>query len=133
MDETSGFHQQTPLFTKRESNIGEQRNREVPADTEIESEKSSEQKKLSERSDFTICPKVHWLMKRKLFFQYQVITPDVLSQAINPDDMLAFMQDMLMICVNNLDEIRVKLERSLRIPIDETKVEPDCGQQMAFF
>ena len=81
--------------------------------------------KLSERSDFALGPKVYWPMKRKLSNQHQVIIPDVLY-----DDMLAFMQDKLMVPVNNLDEIRVKPELSLRTPLDETKMEPDCDQQM---
>ena len=36
-----------------------------------------------------------------------------------------------MVSVNNLDETRVKLERCLRTPLDETKMEPYHDQQMA--
>ena len=46
--------------------------------------------------------------------------------------MLITMQDQTIVLVTNPDEIRVKLERSLRTPLDETKIEPDCDQQMAF-
>ena len=55
---SQAFFKRFPFFTKRESNIGEQRKCEVPAGTKIESEKSCEQKKPSERSDFTLCTKV---------------------------------------------------------------------------
>ena len=65
-------------------------------------------------------------MIRKLSTQNQVIIPDVL-----PDDMLGFRQDRTMVLVNNLYETRVKPERCLRTPLDETKMGPFHGQQMA--
>ena len=34
--------------------------------------------------------------------------------------------------MNNLDENCLKPERSLLIPLDETKMEPACDQQKAF-
>ena len=36
-----------------------------------------------------------------------------------------------MVAVKNLEESRVKPERNLRTPLDETKMEPECDQQMA--
>ena len=81
---------------------------------------------LSDKSDITLGPKVHCPMTSKLSIQNQVILPDVLS-----DDKLAFMQDRTMMPVVNLDETCVKLERCLRIPLDETMMDPYCEQHMA--
>ena len=64
-------------------------------------------------------------MKRKLSSQYQVVILDVMS-----DDMLIFMQDKTMVLMNNLDAMRFKPERSLRTPLDETKMEPNCDKQI---
>ena len=41
------------------------------------------------------------------------------------------MQDRTKVPVNNLDETRVQLERSLRTPLDATKMECICDQQIA--
>ena len=66
-------------------------------------------------------------MKRKFSTQHQFITSDVLS-----DNMMITMQDRTIVSVMNLDEKRVKLERCLRTLFSETKIEPDCDQQIAF-
>ena len=57
------------------------------------------EKKLSEGSDITLGPKVHWPITSKLSTQNQVILPDVLF-----DGILVFMQGRTMIPMNNLDE-----------------------------
>ena len=67
-------------------------------------------------------------MKRKLFTQHQSTTADVLSY-----DRLITTQEQTMVLPNNLDGISVKPERSLGTPPGETKMEPDCDQQMDFY
>ena len=114
-------------FNKRDSNIATQKVSDVPKGTEFDPGSHVNRKKQLERSDFTLCPESNGPMKKKFSTQHQFITSDVLS-----DNMMRTMQDRTIVSVFNLDETRVKLERSLRTPFSETKIEPDCDKQIAF-